>query len=123
MKETTPPCCTSKNGNYVIACSGGCDLGNLSDLIARKLSREGVRKMNCLAIIGAGNNEKINCLKKSNLLVIDGCDGDCAKKIVEKAGFQDFYYLRITDLGYKKDKTGVSIRTINSVYRIAKRLN
>ena len=66
-------------------------------------------------IVGESNGYNYCC---NTALALTG-----VKKIVEKAGFQDFYYLRITDLGYKKDKTGVSIRSINSVYRIAKRLN
>ncbi len=123
MKKKTSPCCSSKNGCYVIACSGACDLGNIADHVARKLTREGLRKMHCLALVGAGIDEPIAQLKKSNLLVIDGCNFDCGKRIVENAGFNDFYYLRITDLGFEKGKTGVTGSAISSVFKIAERLN
>ena len=123
MKKKAKACCASQNGCYVLSCSGACDLGSISDHVARKLSREGFRKMHCLAIVAAGIDNSIQQLKKSNLLVIDGCNQECGKKIVESAGFGDFYYLRITDLGFEKDKTGISGNTINSVFKIASRLN
>jgi uncharacterized metal-binding protein len=123
MKDKTSPCCSSKNGCYVIACSGACDLGNITDHVARKLSREGFRKMHCLALVGAGIDEPTGILKKSNLLVLDGCNVECGKKIVQKAGFRDFYYLKVTELGYEKGKTGVTASSINAVFKIAQRLN
>ena len=37
-----------------MACSGACDLGQITDLVARKLRDNNVRKMHCLAVVGAG---------------------------------------------------------------------
>ena len=79
--------------------------------------------MHCLAVVGAGIDATTGDLKKTNLLVIDGCNCDCGKKIVEKAGFNDYYYLRITDLGFQKNRTGVTGSSIQSVYKIPSRLN
>lgn len=123
MKEKPSSCCSSQNGCYVLSCSGACDLGRISDHVARKLSREGIRKMHCLAVVGAGLDEPTALLRKSNLLVIDGCNLNCGKKIVEKAGFRDFYYLRVADLGFEKGKTSVTSSVIDSVFKIASRLN
>ena len=125
MKEESSPCClkTISKSSFVLSCSGACDLGNIADHVARKLSREGYRKMHCLAVVGAGIDNHTRELKRSNLLVIDGCAKNCGKKIVEDAGFRDFYYLRISDLGFGKGKTGVTGRSINSVFKIASRLN
>lgn len=123
MKSDKKPCCASPRGSYVLSCSGACDLGNIADHVARKLSRHGFRKMHCLAVVGAGIGDPISDLKNSNLLVIDGCNVHCGKKIVEGAGFNDFYYLQVSELGYAKGKTGVTGRAINTVFKIASRLN
>ena len=93
----------SANGmgpRMVFACSGAADVGEISDLVARKLTREGAGKMFCLAGIG-GRIEPILSATKSagQIAVIDGCGMDCAKECLQKAGFDSFRHLRITDMG------------------------
>lgn len=73
--EITPKkssCLCGCSDYVVLACSGACDLG-----------------------------EPFEELKKNNILMLDGCPVDCGKKILDEAGFSDYKYLRITDLGYK----------------------
>lgn len=123
MKNKASPCCSSPTADYVFSCSGACDLGKVADMVARKLSAVNSRKMHCLALVASGTEKTNAQLKKRNMLLIDGCDFDCGRKIFEKAGFMDYYYLRITDLGFEKGKTGVSGSSINSVFKIARRLN
>ena len=103
----------------VLACSGACDLGQITDLVARKLRDNGVRKMNCLAVVGAGIEKSIEDFKKKNILMLDGCSIDCGKQILDKAGFKDYKYLRVTDLGYKKGQTPVTEKVIKKVYDTA----
>lgn len=112
-------CLCGSDSDYVLSCSGACDVGHISDLVARKLSKEGVRKMNCLAVVGAGINNSIETFKKSKLLVIDGCPIDCGKKIMDQAGIEKYTYLRITDLGFEKGKTTVSKKTVQAVFDTA----
>jgi uncharacterized metal-binding protein len=110
--------CLCGEGDYIVlACSGASDVGHISDLVARKLSKAGVRKMNCLAVVGAGIEKSIESFKKSNLLIIDGCPVDCGKKIAEKAGIENFTYVRITDLGFKKGLTEVNETVVDEVYK------
>ena len=109
-------CLCRSDSEYVLSCSGACDVGHISDLVARKLSSEGVRKMNCLAVVGAGITNSIDTFKKSNVLVIDGCPVDCGKKIMDQAGIKNYSYLRVTDLGFEKGKTEVSVAIIQSVF-------
>lgn len=123
MKTPTKKCSCKGNDCYVLACSGACDLGNIADLVARKLSEEGIWKMHCLAVVGAGVDAPTNELRNSSLLVIDGCSVDCAKKIVDKADFKDYSYLRISDMGYEKGKSGVTRDNIDAVYQVAAQIN
>jgi len=100
----------------VFSCCGAADVGELSDRVARQLNREGTAKMYCLTGIGAGIQSFTDYSKTaSTILAIDGCPVDCTKKLLEKAGFIDFAFLRITDLGYTKGKTEISEDIVNAV--------
>lgn len=103
----------------VLACSGACDLGQITDLVARKLRDSKVRKMNCLAVIGAGIESSIEAFKSKNILMLDGCPTDCGKRILDRYGFTNYKYLRVTDLGYKKSQTPVTEEVVNLVYEKA----
>lgn len=117
-KEQTACLCGTSEYN-VVSCSGASDLGQLSDVIARKLRDNKVRKMNCLTLIAIDDQHLIDAFKKANVLAIDGCPRDCAKKILEKVGIENFNHLRLTDLGYKKGQTPVTENVINAVYEKA----
>lgn len=115
--ETKKTACLCGTSDYnVVSCSGASDLGQLSDVIARKLRDNKVRKMNCLTMIAIDDQPLINAFKEANVLAIDGCPKDCAKKILEKAGIENFNHLRLTDLGYQKGKSPVTENLINEVY-------
>jgi uncharacterized metal-binding protein len=112
--------CSDKTEKVVLSCSGQSDLGELSDLVARKVRNNGLRTMKCLAQVAIHNKSLIDSLKTSNVLVVDGCPIDCAKKIIENAGIKDFNYIRITDHGYKKGNTPINEKTMNEVFKLAK---
>jgi uncharacterized metal-binding protein len=100
----------------IFACSGAADVGDISDKAARKLSKEGAGAMFCLAGVGGGVEP---ILKKtasaSKILAIDGCNLDCVKLSLEKAGFKDFIHMRVTDLGMEKGKSPATDENINKV--------
>lgn len=90
----------------IFACSGAADVGEISDKAARKLTRDGLGRMFCLAGIGGGIRPIVDAAKSASLLIaIDGCELDCAKNCLEKAGFEDFQHLRVTDMGMEKGKS------------------
>jgi uncharacterized metal-binding protein len=100
----------------IFACSGASDLGRISDLGARTLTKEGVGKMYCLAGIGGRVSGIIeNTKSASRIVAIDGCDQDCAKKCLELAGFNEVVHLRLQDLGWEKGKTPVTKKTVSLV--------
>ena len=104
MSEENNVC--SGGPTLIFACSGAADVGEVSDRAARKLSKDGIGAMFCLAGIG-GRVEPI--MKKtgsaSKILAIDGCNLDCVKNCLEQAGFTEFEYLRVTDCGLEKGKS------------------
>lgn len=117
MEKSEKSTCACGASEYmVLACSGACDLGQITDLVARKLRDSGVRKMNCLAVVGAGIEASIEDFKKKNILMLDGCAVDCGKKILDRAGIAGYQYLRLTDMGYNKGQTPVTAEVVNEIY-------
>lgn len=66
MENKEKPCLCSSGDNIVIACSGAADVGYLSDQVARRLSRNKVRKMSCLALVASCSDEKTNEFIQNN---------------------------------------------------------
>lgn len=57
-------CLCGSTEYVVLSCSGACDLGYITDIVARRLRDNGVRKMSCLATLGAGLGKPHDELKK-----------------------------------------------------------
>lgn len=107
--------CSKEVKKTVFSCSGAADLGELSDLVARKIHNDNVRQMKCLAFISAGIKEMIDSVKDTDMLVIDGCKLDCGKITMEKNGISDYHHLRLTDHGYIKGQTPVNSETVDKI--------
>ena len=123
METNKKACLCGNDDSIVIACSGACDLGQVTDIVARKLRDNNIRKMNCLAAVGADIKLTIEAFKSANLLMLEGCTVDCGKKILDKAGISNYTHLRMTDLGYVKGQTPVSEDVIKAVYDKVEALN
>ena len=113
--ETKKCLCNENAVKTVFSCSGAADLGEVSDLVARKLHKDQIRQMKCLAFVSAGITEMIDSVKDSNMLVIDGCPLDCGRLTMEKNGITDFCHMRLTDMGYEKGKTPASPEVVSKI--------
>ena len=113
MPEKVQGCKCASAPTLIFPCSGAADVGEISDRAARKLTRDGVGKMFCLAGLG-GHVESFttNTHAAGKILVIDGCPVDCAKKTLEHANFNDFLHIRVTDLDCVKGKSPVTDETV-----------
>lgn len=101
----------------IFSCSGGSDVGALADLAARQMTRDGSGKMYCLAGIG-GQVAGIRSTTASaaQILAIDGCALNCARKTLELAGFANPEHLCLADIGFQK---GFSPATPENVAKVA----
>lgn len=84
-------------------CSGGSNVGQLANEIAKRLTSQGVGGMYCLAGIGghiSGFAEATREVKK--VVVIDGCTVHCARKTLEHANCPVHVHVVVTELGIKK---------------------
>jgi len=89
----------------ILACSGGSNVGQLTNQAAVELTREGKGKMFCLAGLGGGIPGLVQAaLGAKDVAVLDGCAVGCAKAIADQAGLAGYAYLVVTDLGIDKVK-------------------
>jgi uncharacterized metal-binding protein len=87
------------------ACSGGANVAEVADRAARELMFEGRGVMFCLAGLGAGMEAMIHAAREVDLnVVIDGCPLDCAKRIFDNCGVDNYVQVKVTDLGIDKAK-------------------
>ena len=109
-------CACGTAPQLIFSCSGAADVGHISDLAARRLTREGTGKMFCLAGIGGRVSGIMETTKAaSKILAIDGCPLDCARKSLEEAGIKDFEHLRLTDIGMEKGQSSVTDDLVDQV--------
>ena len=109
MSETSgkaQAACCGAAPRLIFACSGAADVGQISDLAARKLTSEGAGKMFCLAGIGGRVSGIMETTRAASaILAIDGCPLDCARKTLEEAGLTRFEHLRLSEMGMEKGKS------------------
>lgn len=97
--------CAGGNDVMILACSGGSNVGQLSNRVAVELTQEGFGKMFCLAGIGGKLSGFVQSAKDVPVMVaIDGCPVGCAKAILENVQVPMKHYLVITDESIEKNK-------------------
>jgi uncharacterized metal-binding protein len=98
-------CCATGNNIMILACSGGSNVGQLSNQAAVELTQEGFGKMYCLAGIGGRlKGFTQSALDVPMIAAVDGCSVGCAKAILKNAGIQNYNHIVLTDIGIEKNK-------------------
>jgi uncharacterized metal-binding protein len=115
MNNDTSVCTCSTAPTLIFPCSGAADVGEISDRIARKLSCEGIGKMNCLAGVGAQLSGFVESVKTARVnITIDGCTTACSSKIIKNLGLQPQSFI-LTDMGMVKGKTPIDDHVIENL--------
>ena len=122
MRENeNPP--LKKQAIVVYACSGCSDAGELADRIARRLTREGVAEMSCLAGIGGRVKPLVRKAEgAARILAIDGCPLNCTRHTLELAGLNNFDHLELHTLGIRKGSCPVTEERISTGVSAAKKI-
>lgn len=117
-------CCSSNNQIMILACSGGSNVGQLSNQAAVELTKEEFGKMFCLAGVGAHLGGFVQSAKDvPTLIAIDGCSVGCTKAILEHAQIPVKNHVVITDLGIEKNKDfNLKETDINEVKKAVKQV-
>ena len=114
--STNCKCECSAAPKLIFSCSGAADVRAVADQAARKLTRDGVGKMFCLAGIGGRVSGIMKTTEAAQaILAIDGCPLNCTKKCLEEAGFTEFKHLQLADIGMNKGETDVNDENISKV--------
>jgi len=110
-------CACGGTVTLLIPCSGAADTGEIADRAARKFAKGGCAGMFCLAGVSANLSGFIASAKGADrLLVLDGCNLDCARKtLAEKGITENIIHLRVTDLGFVKGKSPATAERIEAV--------
>jgi uncharacterized metal-binding protein len=114
-------CCSGDNV-LIFACSGGSNVGQITNEAAKKLDDEGVGTFYCLAGV-AGKIEPIiaNTRGADRVICLDGCSVACAKAVLEMADVPISCYVVATDLGIEKghhfDLTDAEVESVCAAAR------
>jgi uncharacterized metal-binding protein len=108
-------CCIG-GPTLIFACSGAADVGEIADRAARKLTKDNIGKMFCLAGIGGRISGIMKTTESAEkILAVDGCPLNCVKNCLEQAGFSKFTHLQLADLGFEKGKSPATKENIAKV--------
>ena len=115
MAQCSCNCGGDQNLRLLYACSGAADVGQVADLVARRLDDEEWGGMSCLSGIGADLSGFIESAREADNIIIDGCPVGCGRKMFEARGLP-FTEIVITQQGLVK---GSSPATSEVVERMA----
>ena len=98
------------DGTIVVACSGGADVGELADQLARKLAKIGKAKPFCLAGFGGHIPGMIETAKSADkIIAIDGCPVACAKKTIDHLSIETpVEYINLKEYGFQKGNVNLN---------------
>ena len=97
-------CCAPDENIMILACSGGSNVGQLSNQAAIELTQEGFGKMFCLTGIGGHIGGFVQSAKDvPQMVAIDGCQVGCAKAILEQVKVPLKNYVIVSDIGIEKN--------------------
>ncbi len=98
-----PNCSCGGNTRIVLACSGGSNVGQITNEAGKILTVNKEAKLSCLAGVGGLLSGLVATAQGAHkLLVLDGCAVGCAKACVDKAGVKEYAYLVLTEMGIEK---------------------
>ncbi len=104
IKVIAPSCGCSTTGTMIYPCSGGSNVGQISNEAAKLMVSRGLGKFSCLAGIGSHGEGFVASAKRAGrIVVLDGCATQCAYKMFKHLGIEPTLHLVVTDLEIKKD--------------------
>jgi uncharacterized metal-binding protein len=102
MAEERENACCGGTKTLVLACSGGSNVGQVSNSIMVELDKKGIASGYCLAGLGAELSGFVESTKAAQTVLIDGCPIGCGRKVFEKYGIQPTKYFIVTEFGIEK---------------------
>lgn len=102
-EKPTCSCGANEPKRIIFPCAGQANVGQLTNLAAIQLTEEGYGSIACASLLAIGTESLIaNALKADEVVILDGCPMNCAKKIAGAQGIAAGQYLVMTELGIAK---------------------
>jgi len=103
MAEQTPcSCAGGDKSRLIFPCCGQANTGQISNQVAIQLDEEGYGGYACTALLVSSEPLAKRAREVDEVVAIDGCGMNCARKIAEKAGVTVHQHLVMVDLGIEK---------------------
>lgn len=96
--------CCGQGDVLLLACSGGSNVGQISNDAAKVFDQLGQGSMYCMIGVAAKFPSFVERTKKdgTTVVAIDGCGVACVKKALENIGVTADVYVDVTQLGIEK---------------------
>ncbi|MBP8980036.1 MAG: putative zinc-binding protein [Syntrophobacterales bacterium] len=94
------------SSTLIMACCGAANVGQMTNILALELVREGYGNPFCLAGIGARRRGFIRSATENDTILIDGCSIGCGRLMFEQSEVPLKKYLVLTELGIEKSIGG-----------------
>jgi uncharacterized metal-binding protein len=102
-EQLSRSCGADEPKRIIFPCAGQANVGQLTNRAALQLTGEGYGNIACLALLGIGSESLIaNALNADEVVILDGCPMQCAKKIAGAQGIGAGQHLVLTELGIVK---------------------
>lgn len=102
-EQPTCSCGANEPKRIIFPCAGQANVGQLTNLAAVQLTEEGYGSIACASLLAIGTESLIaNALNADEVVILDGCPMNCAKKIAGAQGIAAGQYLVMTELGITK---------------------
>ena len=87
----------------IFTCAGAAYSGQVANRAGVSLAQDGAGKLFCIAAVAADRPEKMERARHAGRRVaIDGCEDDCCRRIMEKAGLSVDLHVDVTKQGIEK---------------------
>lgn len=96
----------------VFTCAGAAHTGQVANRVGVLLRQKKLGALFCAAAVAAEIPDKLERTRNAGRRVaIDGCEDDCCRRVIERAGLPCDLHVRITDLGIEKQPAQPSLVT------------
>ncbi|MGB9856729.1 MAG: putative zinc-binding protein [Dictyoglomaceae bacterium] len=106
--QILPHCASeAENLDIIVVCDGASSVGQVGNEVAIKLTKENEKaRMCCMTAIAAGSKVHQDIAKKARkLIVINGCQLECASKVLRNNGIEPTYEITVAKEGVDKVPT------------------
>lgn len=96
-------CCGGNEETLIFTCAGAAYSGQVANRSGVQLMEQGAGSLFCIAAVAAGIDQKMERARNAGTRVaLDGCEDQCVRKTLEKAGLSADVHVVLTEMGIEK---------------------